>query len=119
MGTNLTWPDQGSALDDVFELYNGTQKRKSYVMIAASLLFWSSLLFDVTSYATRRVNLRSFAISASRVVNFLGSLLVFASVILVGLPDYLEASHLDRICPYPGTGPRLRPHSHPSRPPVT
>jgi hypothetical protein len=102
VGTNLTWPDEGSALDDVFELYNETQQRKSYVMIAASVLFWSSLVFDVTSYATRRAGLRSFAFTAGRVVNFLGSLLVFASVILVGLPDYLEASHLDLICPYCG-----------------
>ena len=37
-----------------------------------------------------------------RVTNFLGSLTVFASVVLVGLPDYLEASRLDDICPYCG-----------------
>ena len=28
VGTNLTWPDQGSALDDVFKLYNSTQQNK-------------------------------------------------------------------------------------------
>ena len=102
VGTNLTWPDEGSALDDVFALYNQTQQRKSYVMIAASVLFWSSLLFDTTSYWTSRKNIKEICVVSSRVVNFLGSLLVFASVILVGLPDYLEASHLDEICPYCG-----------------
>lgn len=102
VGTNLTWPDQGSALDDVFELYNQTQKRKSYVMIAASILFWSSIAFDNLSFWTSSRKLRSVSVVLGRVVNFLGSLLVFASVILVGLPDYLEASHLDEICPYCG-----------------
>jgi len=102
VGTNLTWPDEGSALDDVFALYNTTQQRKSYVMIAACVLFWSSLVFDTVSYWTSRKQYKDIAVVASRVVNFLGSLLVFASVILVGLPDYLEASHLDEICPYCG-----------------
>ena len=37
-----------------------------------------------------------------RLTLFIGSLFVFASVILVGLPDYLEASNLDKICPYCG-----------------
>ena len=54
VGTNLTWPDEGSALDDVFALYNTTQQRKSYVMIAACVLFWSSLVFDTVSYWTSR-----------------------------------------------------------------
>ena len=102
VGTNLTWPDEGSALDDVFALYNQTQQRKSYVMIAACVLFWSSLVFDTVSYWTSRKNYKDISVVASRVVNFIGSLLVFASVILVGLPDYLEASHLDEICPYCG-----------------
>jgi len=102
VGTNLTWPDEGSALDDVFKLYNQTQQRKSYVMIAASFLFWSSLVLDTISYWTSKKNLKDICVVSSRVVNFLGSLLVFASVILVGLPDYLEASHLDEICPYCG-----------------
>lgn len=108
VGTNLTWPDEGSALDDVFALYNQTQQRKSYVMIAASILFWSSIAFDTVSYWTTRKRLKDLCVVSSRVVNFIGSLLVFASVILVGLPDYLEASHLDEICPYCGrtsTGP--------------
>ena len=102
VGTNLTWPDEGSALDDVFELYNKTQKTKSWVMIAASVLFWSSIAFDNISFWTTNRKLRGVSVVLGRVVNFLGSLLVFASVILVGLPDYLEASHLDEICPYCG-----------------
>jgi len=101
-GTNLTWPDEGSALDDVFQLYNETQQRKGYVMIAASFLFWASFLLDLLSYWSDRREVKSLAVSAGRVVNFLGSLFVFASVILVGLPDYLEASNLDKICPYCG-----------------
>ena len=101
-GTNLTWPDEGSALDDVFQLYNETQQRKGYVMIAASFLFWASFLLDLLSYWSDRREVKSLAVSAGRVFNFLGSLFVFASVILVGLPDYLEASNLDKICPYCG-----------------
>jgi len=103
VGTNLTWPDEGSALDDVFELYNETQQRKSYVMIAASVLFWTSLILDFTSYWSEKRNVKTLCVIGSRVVNFIGSLFVFASVILVGLPDYLEASNLDEICPYCGS----------------
>lgn len=102
VGTNLTWPEGSSALDDVFELYNQTQQRKSYVMIAASILFWSSVIFDTISYWTSRRNVKEVCVVLSRVVNFFSSLLVFASVILVGMPDYLEASNLDKICPYCG-----------------
>jgi hypothetical protein len=101
-GTNLTWPDEGSVLDDVFLLYNKTQQRKSYVMIAASVLFWSSFFLDIKSYWTERKSTKDLCVVGSRVVNFLGSLLVFASVILVGLPDYLAASNLDTICPFCG-----------------
>ena len=101
-GTNLTWPDEGSALDDVFHLYNTTQQRKGYVMIAASLLFWSSLILDFISYWSNSAKVKTLSVIGSRVVNFIGSLFVFASVILVGLPDYLEASNLDKICPYCG-----------------
>lgn len=103
IGTNLTWPDEGSALDDVFELYNETQQRKSYVMIAASVLFWTSLILDFISYWSEKRNVKTLCVIGSRVVNFIGSLFVFASVILVGLPDYLEASNLDEICPYCGS----------------
>ena len=35
-------------------------------------------------------------------MNFFGSLTVFASVIIVSLPDYLEASNLEEICPFCG-----------------
>ena len=35
-------------------------------------------------------------------MNFFGSLTVFASVIIVSLPDYLEASNLEQICPFCG-----------------
>ena len=101
-GTNLTWPDEGSALDDVFQLYNETQQQKGYVMIAASLLFWTSLILDFTSFWSEKKSVKSVCVIGSRVVNFIGSLFVFASVILVGLPDYLEASNLDKICPYCG-----------------
>merc|ERR1711936_1461186 len=101
-GTNLTWPDEGSALDDVFQLYNETQQRKGYVMIAASFLFWASFLLDLLSYWSQSFKVKSLSVIGSRVVNFIGSLFVFASVILVGLPDYLGASNLDKICPYCG-----------------
>ena len=71
-------------------------------MIAASLLFWASLILDFTSFWFQSLKVKSLSVIGSRVVNFIGSLFVFASVILVGLPDYLEASNLDKICPYCG-----------------
>ena len=100
VGTNLTWPAEGSALDKVFELYNTTQQSKGYVMIAASLLFWLSLAMDWTSYWMKdeKRSVKSLCILASRILSFLGSLLVFASVIQVSLPNYLKEAELDTIC---------------------
>jgi len=100
LGTNLTWPESGSALDDVFQLYNSMERTQSYLMMMATFLFWIGLVLDFTSsYATSKTHL---LFSGSRVLNFFGSLTVFASVIVVGLPDYLEASNLDTICPFCG-----------------
>ncbi len=101
-GTNLTWPDSGSVLDDVFHLYNSMERAKSYIMIASSLLFWTSLALDFASYFTGNGSHANLYFTGSRVTNFLGSLAVFAGIIIVGLPDYLEASHLDDICPFCG-----------------
>lgn len=101
-GTNLTWPDSGSVLDDVFQLYNGMERTKSYIMIASTLLFWTSLTFDVASHLALTLHRKSLFFTGSRVTNFFGSLTVFAGVIVVGLPDYLSASRLDEICPFCG-----------------
>ncbi len=49
-GTNLTWPDGGSALDDVFGLYNGMERAKSYVMMASTALFWAGIGFDLAGH---------------------------------------------------------------------
>ena len=94
--TNLTWPDSGSALDDVFELYNSVTKTQSYLMVTACILFWIGLIIDFISHHS--ANHKIMLYSASRIANFFGSLIGFASVIVVGLPDYLEASKLDTIC---------------------
>ncbi|TRY75295.1 hypothetical protein TCAL_01330 [Tigriopus californicus] len=102
MGTNLTWPEDGTALDDVFDLYNTTEKTKSYMMIGSVVLFWISLAFDFASHFAKMDHQKSLLLSRSRLANFFGSLIVFGCVIVVGLPDYLEASHLDEICPYCG-----------------
>lgn len=101
-GTNLTWPDSGSVLDDVFKLYNSMERTKSYLMMASTLLFWTSMVLDFVSHNAKRLDVKSLLLSASRVINFFGSLTVFASVIVVGLPDYLQASNLDTICPFCG-----------------
>ena len=95
-GINLTWPDSGSALDDVFKLYNSMTKTQSYLMMTASLLFWIGLIIDFISHHS--ANHKRMLYSTSRIANFFGSLIGFASVIVVGLPDYLEASKLDAIC---------------------
>jgi hypothetical protein len=102
MGTNLTWPDSGSMLDDVFQLYNSMERTKSYLMMASTGLFWAGVILDFSSHHAAKTNIKAILFSASRVSNFFGSLTVFASVIVVGLPDYLEASNLDTICPFCG-----------------
>ncbi len=100
MGANLTWPDSGSVLDQVFDLYNQMERTKSYLMIFASFLFWIGLIIDcVSPFKPSRKNL---LYATSRIFNFLGSLTVFASVIIVGLPDYLEEARVDTICPFCG-----------------
>merc|ERR1719259_1523269 len=74
-------------------------------MVSSTLLFWTSLVLDVASFwCTARSSLRTkqALLTWSRVTNFAGSLCVFASVMIVGLPDYLEASNLDKICPFCG-----------------
>ena len=101
-GTNLTWPDSGSVLDDVFALYNGMEQTKTYMMVASTLLFWTSLVLDVCSFWSKSLRAKQGLLTGSRVTNFAGSLCVFASVMIVGLPDYLEASNLDKICPFCG-----------------
>ena len=65
------------------------------VMISG--LFWIGLIMDFISHHS--ANYKTMLFSTSRISNFFGSLIVFASVIIVGLPDYLEASNLDRFCP--------------------
>ena len=101
-GTNLTWPDSGSVLDDVFELYNTMEKVKSYIMIVSTFLFWASLILDFISHHAKTLAAKTILFSCSRITGFFGSLTVFAGVIVVGLPDYLETSNLDEICPYCG-----------------
>ena len=101
-GTNLTWPDSGSVLDDLFELYNTMEKVKSYIMIVSVFLFWASLILDFSSHYAKTLTTKTILFSSSRITGFFGSLTVFASVIVVGLPDYLETSNLDEICPYCG-----------------
>lgn len=101
-GTNLTWPDSGSVLDDVFLLYNEMERTKTYMMIVSTILFWTSLVLDFCSFWAKTQSSKSFMFTGSRVTNFVGSLCVFASVMIVGLPDYLEASNLDKICPFCG-----------------
>ena len=49
-GTNLTWPDSGSVLDDVFVLYNQMEQTKTYMMVVSTLLFWTSLVLDTCSF---------------------------------------------------------------------
>ena len=73
LGTNLTWPDSGSILDDVFQLYNSMVRIKSYLMMTATLLFWVGLLLDLTSQRTTKY--RTLLYSASRMANFFGSLI--------------------------------------------
>jgi hypothetical protein len=49
-GTNITWPDEGSSLDDLLNLYSQTQKNKSYAMVVATILFITSVMLDTISF---------------------------------------------------------------------
>ena len=75
---------------------NSMTKTQSYLMMTASLLFWIGLIIDFICHHS--ANHKKMLYSTSRIANFCGSLIGFASVIVVGLPDYLEASKLDAIC---------------------
>merc|ERR1719361_963466 len=77
------------------------EKVKSYIMIVSTVLFWASLV-DLASHHVKTLTAKTILFSCSRITGFFGSLTVFASVIVVGLPDYLETSNLDEICPYCG-----------------
>lgn len=78
------------------------EKIKSYIMIVSTMLFWASLVLDLISHQVKTLTAKTILFSCSRITGFFGSLTVFASVIVVGLPDYLETSNLDEICPYCG-----------------
>ena len=71
-------------------------------MMVSTFLFWIGLILDFSSHHAAQTNVKNLLFSGSRIINFFGSLTVFASVIIVGLPDYLEASNLDTICPFCG-----------------
>ena len=71
-------------------------------MIVSTFLFWASLILDFISHHAKTLAAKTILFSCSRITGFFGSLTVFAGVIVVGLPDYLETSNLDEICPYCG-----------------
>ncbi|CAM6054765.1 unnamed protein product, partial [Sphagnum tenellum] len=98
-GANLTWPEGDSALDDAFNTYNSMQKAKSYIMIMACCCFWASLAFDMANRFSGERK-RMFFLTCGRLCNILGSIVVFAGIIILGLPDYLEAVHFDEIFPF-------------------
>ena len=78
-GTNLTWPDEKSLIDDVFVLYNKMEQTKTYMMVVSTLLFWTSLVLDVWSFFTRQsLASKASLLTWSRITNFAGSLCVFA-----------------------------------------
>ncbi len=58
-------------------------------MIASMLIFWVSIILDLSSQKVLNMNIKMWMLSGGRLANFIGSLMVFASVIVVGLPDYL------------------------------
>ena len=100
----LNWHASGSSeLDGVFGLYDKMERSKSYILAGCSLLFWTSLAFDVYGSSVSHMRCRTF-LTLSRVTNFLGSIAVFLSVIIVSMPDYIatEILDLDKIVPFCG-----------------
>jgi hypothetical protein len=65
------------------------ERVKCYLMIASMLIFWVSIILDLSSQKVLNMNIKMWMLSGGRLANFIGSLMVFASVIVVGLPDYL------------------------------
>ena len=88
-GTNLTWPDEKSLIDDVFVLYNKMEQTKTYMMVVSTLLFWTSLVLDVWSFFTRQsLASKASLLTWSRITNFAGSLCVFARYTQWKLTDF-------------------------------
>ena len=88
-GTNLTWPDEKSLIDDVFVLYNRMEQTKTYMMVVSTLLFWTSLVLDVWSFFTRQsLASKASLLTWSRITNFAGSLCVFARYAQWKLMDF-------------------------------
>lgn len=65
------------------------ERVKCYLMIASMLIFWVSIILDLSSQKVSNMNIKLWMLSGGRLANFIGSLMVFASVIVLGLPDYL------------------------------
>ncbi|CAM6054762.1 unnamed protein product [Sphagnum tenellum] len=86
-GTNLTWPEGDSALDDAFNTYNSMQEVKAYVMIMACCCFWASLAFDLAN--------RTLHLSAAACVGDGGARLVRASVLVLLHPALRVAGDLN------------------------
>jgi hypothetical protein len=103
-GFNLTWPDEPSALDDVFVLYNRMEWVKACIMIVSTLLFWVSTLFDFIPARYGRFESAELQklLLWSRLFGIVGGITVFGATIAVGLPNYVEATHLDKIIPFCG-----------------
>ena len=57
-----------------------------------------SLIFDFSCSWTNNVAKKSWLLTGSRVASFAASLMVFASVIVVGLPDYLVSYFWENLC---------------------
>lgn len=65
------------------------ERVKCFLMIGSMLIFWFSIILDYSSQKVSNMNIKLWMLSGGRLANFVGSLMVFASVIVVGLPDYL------------------------------
>ncbi len=73
-----------------FKIFSiGYIKSEAIFVMLCCQIFWVSLILDFSSSRTKNIATKAWLLTGSRVANFAGSLMVFASVIVVGLPDYL------------------------------
>ena len=96
---NFTWPSSGTQFDRTFELFNEMERYRVYILLFTSGMFVISLGLDYLSSLVKAKSAAKRLFHASVMVNFVGGVSIFVSVILLGIPDYLASVDVDTFCP--------------------
>ena len=101
-GVEFNWPDKATIFDDTFELYNQLERYRIYFMNASTGVFVAALFFDFLSSFVAKVSFKIALFRLSRILTFLGGMSIFASIIILGIPNFLDATNVSAICPHCG-----------------